>query len=76
MPYKKPKRQPFAELEELLRGNKLNSTSLAKVLVCSPTTALKKLNNPELLTLKDLGRIVRFGHIPEEKVKQSLILRQ
>lgn len=75
MPYKKPKYIKFIELGRLLRGYGLNCVKLANVLDCCPATAIKKLSNPETLTLRDIDRIVRFGHVPKEEVLGNIKIK-
>ena len=69
---KKQKQVPFAPTARLLRGYGLNCVNLAQILECCPNTALKKLNNPEQLTLSDLRRISRLAHVPAEEIRESL----
>ena len=72
MPQKKTQFVPFAETGRLLRGYNFNSRTLAEILLCSPSTALKKINNPELLTLRDLRMIAKLGKVPAEEIRGSL----
>ena len=73
MPYIKPRAKPFWQMHKLLRGNDINADQLAAVLGCSRPTAKKKLDNPELLTLADLGKINLSGHIPIEDIRDAIV---
>lgn len=71
MPYKK-QTVPFIKLSRLLKGYDLNPPALAKVLGVSMPTARTKLNNPSKLTLDDLSKIHRFGHINWDEIKATI----
>ena len=72
MPYKKPERVPFQGFAEFLKGKGFNSIKLAEVLGCSPNTAMKKLKSPELITLGDISKIFRKGHIPLTILREEI----
>lgn len=69
MPYIKQKTDPMTEL---LYSKRMDGPKLAKALGCSPPTALKKLRNPECLTIGDLRKINRCIHIPIEKIREAI----
>ena len=71
MPYLRNEK-PFARMNRLLAGYKFNGPKLAKVLNVSEPTAKKRLDNPALLTLEDLDRISRFGHVPIEELRDAI----
>ena len=71
MPYLKQEK-PYAKMTRLLTGYGFNGPSLAKVLKVSEPTARKRLNRPELLTLQDIDRISRFGHVPIEELREAI----
>ena len=73
MPYIK-RVEPYAKMQRLLRGYGLNAPALAKVLGCSEPTARGLLNSRTAkLTLQDLDRINRFGHVPMEEIREAII---
>lgn len=72
MPYKKPKKKKFEAVSRLIRGYGFGATRLSEILECSPATASRKLADPERLTLSDIDRIVRFGHIPCEEIRSAM----
>lgn len=73
MPHVKPKAPPFSRMRRLLLGYGFNGPRLARVLDVSEPTARKRLDNPELLTLQDLDRISRYGHVPIEEIREAII---
>ena len=73
MPYLKNsrKKQPdFFSITRLIREY-VTPPQVAEILNCSPTTARKKMNAPELFTLGELNRICRKAHIPAEDMRQA-----
>ena len=72
MPYKKPERIPFQGFAEFLKGKGFNSISLAKVLECSPNTAMRKLREPKLFDLEDLRNLHHKGHIVWDDLKGAM----
>lgn len=72
MPYKKKERLPFESVTELIRGKGYTSPKLAKVLGCSPNTAMKKLRNPHLITLEDIGKLHRGAHISMDELRGAI----
>lgn len=73
MPYLRQKEPPFTNMTRLLSGYGFNGPKLAKVLRVSTPTAKKKLDDPKYLTLEDLDRISRFGHVPIEEIRQAIV---
>jgi len=73
MPYIKPREKPFEKVSKLLRGEKITGPKLGEILGCSHVTGKKKLENPEFLTLGDLGKICTLGHIPIEKIREAIV---
>jgi len=72
MPYKKKPPTSFIEVARLLKGYDINAPALAELLGCSAPTARRKLNSPELLTLKDIGMIAKNAHVPMDEIRQSI----
>lgn len=72
MPRLRTTDKPYAKMRRLLLGYGLNAPTLADALNVSAPTARKRLENPELLTLKDIDRINRFG-VPMEELKGAMI---
>lgn len=74
MPYTKPlTTAPFARMTRLLKGYDMNGVTLGRVLGCSAPTARGKIDNPERLTLGDLDKLRRVGHIPWDEIKEALV---
>lgn len=73
MPYIKKPDPPYARMTRLLRGYGLNGPKLAAVLQVSAPTGQKRLTCPDTLTLGDLDRINRFGHIPIEEIREAIV---
>ena len=67
-----PKKEPHDAMGRLLRGYQLGSPQLARVLGCSAPTARSKLNNPGRLTLDDIMKINKSGHIPIEEIRDAI----
>ena len=72
MPYKKPKKIPFQEFVELIRGKGINAPRLAVILECSPNTARSRMRNPGSFTLGDLMKLHRRGHIKKDDLWNAL----
>lgn len=73
MPYTKPLTPPrYARMTRLLRGYELTAPRLAEVLNVTAPTARQKLENPSRLTLGDLDRINRFGHVPLGEIREAI----
>lgn len=72
MPRIKEREPDFAEVGRCVRGYGLNSVQLAQILGVSQPTAMKKLKEPEHMTLRDLKRIALRGHIPMEEIRERI----
>ena len=59
-------------MQMLLRAYGVTGTALAVALGCSYPTALKKRNNPSLLTLGDLARISNRLSIPIDDIRGAI----
>ena len=73
MPYVKSREVPFVTVRRLLLGRELDATALAKVLGCSYNTAKKRLDNPGSITLEELDRVCRSGHVPMDDIRAAII---
>ena len=73
MPYIPEREAPYAKMTRLLKGYGLDGTGLASLLGCSAPTGLKKLREPERLTLGDLAKIHARGHIPMDELRGAII---
>lgn len=71
MPYKKSK-LPFEKMKRLLCSYEINAPKLAQALGVTPTTARKKLQQPETLTLKDLKLIQSRLHVEWEEIRKVI----
>lgn len=73
MPYAKPLTPPrYARMTRLLRGYGLTAPKLAEVLNVTTPTARIRLENPSRLTLGDLDRINRLGHVPIDEIRGAI----
>lgn len=73
MPYVKPLTpQPHVRMTRLLKGYGLTPPKLAEILGVSPPTARRRLENPAQLTVEDLVRINRFGHVPLDEIREAI----
>lgn len=70
MPYKKDPVPPMSRL--LQKYGFTSGAKLSRVLTISVPTAMKRLNDPELLTVEDLHRLNRFGHIPIDEIRENI----
>ena len=70
MPYIKKQQ---SGMTRLLLGYELTAPRLATVLGCSENTARLRLNDPSTLTLAELDRIRRFGHVPVEEIRNRVL---
>lgn len=67
------KTRPFEKTRRLLLGYELTAPRLADVLGCSVPTARQRLEDPGSLTVAELARINRAGHIPIEEIREALL---
>lgn len=72
MPYIKEREAPFSKMHRLLLGYGYNGENLSKVLGTSRPTAKKRLDNPGLLTMKDIVNLNLKGHIPMEELREAI----
>ena len=72
MPYLKPKKVPFISVRRLLLSYRLNARRLSMMLGCSWSTAQRKMENPELWTLKELMTICSMAHIPVDEMREAI----
>lgn len=70
MPHLKDTTPPMTHL--LKKYGYDSGRKLSEILSVSHPTAIKRLNDPELLTVEDLHRLNRFGHIPIDEIRQSI----
>lgn len=59
-------------LTELLKSKDLRGSQLARILDTCQYTAKKRLDDPSLLTIRDLRRLARSGKLPIEKVRECV----
>lgn len=64
--------QRYVRMTRLLKGYGLTAPKLAEVLDVSPPTARQRLDDPSRLTLGDLDRINRFGHVPLDEIREAI----
>jgi hypothetical protein len=63
---------PPHPMTQLLHGYEMNGNSLARIIKTSPTTALKKIRNPQYLTVGDLLAINRSVGIPLDDLRRCI----
>ena len=73
MPYTKTPPLPFEKTRRLLLGYELNAPRLAGILGCSENTARARLADPGSLTVAELAKINRSGHVPIEEIRDALL---
>ena len=71
MPYVKGYTEPD-KLRRLLKGYEFTAPRLASTLGCSTATAQRRLSDPASLTVEELRRINKRGHVPLEEIKEAL----
>ena len=69
MPYI-PKTQP--ELTRLILSYGFNGENLEAVLGHSPPTNRRRISNPDELTVGDLKKLARKGHIPLDEIRAAI----
>ena len=70
MPYRKDTTDPMTRL---LRGYFKTGEELSRVLEVAPKTGRRKISEPQkYLTLGDLTKINRFGHVPIEEIRAAI----
>ena len=60
-------------MKRLLLGYQLTAPRLATVLGCSQPTARARLENPGTLTIEELDKIRRIGHVPIEEIRERML---
>ena len=73
MPYTKFCQTKEPPMTRLLRSYKFNGTSLGRLLGVSHGTGQKKLTDPDNLTIGDLRRISKAGHIPMDELRGAIV---
>ena len=74
MPYLKKRPIPFRKMQMLLKAYGFNGENLVPVLGYSPKTNRSRIQDPRLLTLGDLEKICKSGHIPMEEIREAIVL--
>ena len=60
-------------MRRLLNAYEVNTgQALAPILCCSPTTAYRRIQTPEDLTLREIRLLASRGHIPIEEIRGAL----
>ena len=72
MPYLKKKDEPFAPLRRLLIGYGLTARVLGPIIGKNENTARERLKHIDKMTLGELRRIVRSGHIPADEIREAI----
>ena len=65
---------PFRKMQRLIRGYNFNGNNLEPILGYSAKTIRKKIEDPRELTLGDLEKLCRDGHIPMEEIREAMVL--
>ena len=68
----KKREPPFAEVARLIRGYKVNTPQLAKILNCSKSTAALRMREPDRFTLADLKLISMRSDVPASEIKAAI----
>ena len=74
MPRLKERPIPFQKMQRLIRGYNYNGNNLEPILGYSAKTIRKKIEDPRELTLGDLEKLCRGGHIPMEEIREAMVL--
>ncbi len=74
MPRLKERPIPFQKMQRLIRGYDYNGNNLEPILGYSPKTNRAKIEDPRKLTLGDLEKLCRSGHIPIEEIREAIVL--
>lgn len=74
MPRLKERPIPFQKMQRLIKGYGFNGSNLEPILGYSPKTIRKKIENPRELTLGDLEKLCKSGHIPIDEIRESIVL--
>ena len=74
MPRLKERTTPFAKVTRLIKGYGFNGSNLEPILGYSAKTNRKKIEDPRELTLGDLEKICKNGHIPIDEIREAIVL--
>ena len=74
MPRLKERPTPFAKVSRLIKGYGFNGSNLEPILGYSAKTNRKKIEAPRELTLGDLEKICKNGHIPIDEIREAIVL--
>lgn len=74
MPRLKERQTPFAKVTRLIKGYGFNGSNLEPILGYSAKTNRKKIEDPRELTLGDLEKICKNGHIPIDEIREAIVL--
>lgn len=74
MPKLKERPIPFRNVQHLIRGYGFNGSNLEPILGYSAKTNRKKLEDPRQLTLGDLEKLCKSGHIPMDEIRNAIVL--
>jgi len=72
MPYLKQKQKPFEGVRRLLLGYEITPVKLNKILGVCYNTARDRIDSPERLTLADMRKIHRYGHVPADVILDAI----
>ncbi len=73
MPRLKREKPNFEAVQRVLYSYYLNGNRIAPVIGVSGTTARKRMQNPELFTLKDLYNISKCLGVPWHEIREAMI---
>ena len=74
MPRLKERPTPFTKVTRLIKGYGFNGSNLEPILGYSAKTNRKKIEDPRELTLGDLEKICKNGHIPIDEIREAIVL--
>ena len=74
MPRLKERPTPFVKVTRLIKGYGFNGSNLEPILGYSAKTNRKKIEDPRELTLGDLEKICKNGHIPIDEIREAIVL--
>ena len=70
MPHLRENTDPLRRILNTYELN--NGVRLSSILHCSPSTALRRIETPEDLTVRELRIIASHGHIPIDEIRGAL----
>lgn len=62
----------FSGITRLLKGYSVTVTDLAEIIGCSRSTACRRINEPETLTLEEVDLIIKSGRVPEDELMYQI----